>query len=422
MATETFKTVEHTLSCSITQTTRSTHIATSADLTPTSQLETKLVAQLPDHHEWQIGVIVGSSGSGKSSIARKEFPNELFKSARWPKNKSILDGFDSNLSTDEITKVLTSVGFATVPAWQRPYHVLSEGEKFRANLARSILSKKELVVYDEYTSVVDRDVAKIGSAALAKTIRANRAHCKRFVAVTCHYDIIDWLEPDWVLDMKTGELTYTRGRLRRPEIKLEIYKTKHSAWSTFSKHHYLTGSLHKSASCFIAFIRNSENELIPACFVGCIHAVGHADIKRVSRIVTLPEFQGVGIAGRVLSVVGDFYKSQGYRFRLKTSHRQFIKALHKNQAWRTVSFTALSKARHRGSILKATARGSSEIPTSYGRQTGNFEYRGSTRAKEQTDELHRRANKISKGTSNRAPRNKNSLRISKNSKSSKKNW
>ena len=43
-------------------------------------------------------------------------------------------------------------------------------------------------------------VAKVGSAAVAKAIRSGKIAC-RFVAVTCHYDVTEWLAPDWVLEI-----------------------------------------------------------------------------------------------------------------------------------------------------------------------------------------------------------------------------
>ena len=100
----------------------------------------------------------------------------------------------------DITGILTAVGFSSPPSWIKPYRVLSNGERFRCDLARAILEGGELVVFDEFTSVVDRTVARIGSAAVAKAVR--RTGPPRFVAISCHYDIARWLQPDWVLDMQ----------------------------------------------------------------------------------------------------------------------------------------------------------------------------------------------------------------------------
>src|SRR5205085_5372222 len=84
-----------------------------------------------------------------------------------------------------------------------------------------------LVCFDEFTSVVDRNVAKVCSAAIAKGIRRSHLPC-RFVAVTCHYDVAAWLEPDWILDIATCELQ--RRCLRRPAIELEIHRCEMAAW------------------------------------------------------------------------------------------------------------------------------------------------------------------------------------------------
>ena len=61
----------------------------------------------------------------------------------------------------------------------------------------------ELFVFDEFTSVVDRNVAKVGSFAMQKAIRKTN---KKFIAVSCHDDIEDWLLPDWVFD--TNSMTF----------------------------------------------------------------------------------------------------------------------------------------------------------------------------------------------------------------------
>ena len=74
-------------------------------------------------------------------------------------------------SLDDITKSFNAVGFSSPPSWLKSYNVLSNGEKMRVDLARALLENKELFVFDEFTSVVDRYIAKIGSLAVQKTIR-----------------------------------------------------------------------------------------------------------------------------------------------------------------------------------------------------------------------------------------------------------
>ena len=142
-------------------------------------------------------VMRGIPGSGKSTML-KNFGTEEFPI--WEPNKSIVSHFES---PDEAINKLGSVGLNSIPSWYKPYHVLSNGEKFRADLARKIKSNS---VIDEFTSVVDRDVAKAASVSLSKYIKNN--DLENIVVSTCHHDILDWLEPDWVLNADTGELLH----------------------------------------------------------------------------------------------------------------------------------------------------------------------------------------------------------------------
>jgi ABC-type ATPase with predicted acetyltransferase domain len=161
-----------------------------------------------DNKEWNIGLIVGSSGSGKSTIAKHIFPENYIYDFEYGQ-KSVIDEMPKDKTTEQITKIFNSVGFSTVWSWLKPYHVLSNGEKMRVDLAKSILSDKEMIVFDEFTSVVDRTVAKTASNAISKAVKRLN---KKFVAVACHRDIIDWLEPDWIYDTDEKRFFFVKNK------------------------------------------------------------------------------------------------------------------------------------------------------------------------------------------------------------------
>lgn len=148
---------------------------------------------VPD--DWHIGVIVGGSGTGKTTIAKELFGDKLINGFEWSA-ASVVDDMPEQCSMDEIERMFYAVGFGSVPSWLKPFNVLSNGEKMRVELARALL-ERDFVVFDEFTSVVDRTVAATASVAINKAV--HRAG-KRFVAVTCHYDVLEWLQPDWVFD------------------------------------------------------------------------------------------------------------------------------------------------------------------------------------------------------------------------------
>lgn len=156
--------------------------------------------------DWQIGLIVGPSGSGKTSIGKLLFGGGKIKDlyGGWASDEPIIDAIAPGADFDSVTGALANVGLGDVPSWLRPFKALSNGQQFRAGLARLICEAENEIIVDEFTSVIDRQIARIGAMAFSKGWRRNKG--KRIVLLSCHYDIIEWLQPDWVFDTGTGEL------------------------------------------------------------------------------------------------------------------------------------------------------------------------------------------------------------------------
>ena len=227
-----------------------------------------------------------------------------------------------------------------------------------------------VVAFDEFTSVVDRNVAKVCSAAIAKGIRRGHLPC-RFVAVTCHYDVADWLEPDWILDMATGELR--RRRLRRPRIELEIHRCKLAAWQLFKRHHYLSGSLAASARCYL-----TTWEGLPVNFCATVPVIMKKNHRRFSRIVTLPDYQGIGIGMRAVAAVAELHRIEGHRINVTSSHPALIRHCENSPLWRAVNVKKTGGSSQRGSKFCPAYRSAA------GRAVVSFEYIGYRRTLEQT--------------------------------------
>lgn len=337
-----------TVSHPIEHTPRVAQVAGMFDLEPDKHTQLSWEVELPLHQEpWNIGLIVGPSGCGKSTIAKHLFPNHYHgpnTPLPWPQHNSILDAFPEALSIKDITQTLNTVGFSSPPAWLRPYHVLSTGQQFRVTMARLICHAKTtptpLVVLDEYTSVIDRNVAQIASAALSRAIRQANI---QFVAVTCHDDVEPWLNPDWV--HRPAENRFTRRLLqRRPAIKLSIFRCHSSAWQLFAPAHYLSHSLSTSSVCFLATYNNA-----PAVFSSWIYFFGGNNAWREHRTVTLPDYQGVGMGNAVSDLIASMWSGLGYRATSTTTHPAMIHSRNRSPNWimvRAPAYAPVSRDAH----------------------------------------------------------------------------
>lgn len=322
------------------------------DLPLTNDSTVSWTVDLPlEAQKWNVGLIVGPSGAGKSTIARERWPIELDRRFDWPDDRSILDGFPESMGVREVTDLLSSVGFSTPPAWLRPYGVLSNGEQFRVTVARHLAETApgQVAVVDEFTSVVDRTVARIGSAAIAKTVRRRD---QQFVAVGCHYDVIDWLQPDWLYEPHTGEFTW-RSVQPRPGVEVELVRADYSVWRAFAPHHYLSADLSKAAHRWLALI----DGIHPAVFVGVLPMPsGMMDNAwRISRTVCLPDYQGIGLGQAVKAHVAGIYGAAGRSIYATSAHPANVHAMARSSNWQMVRNMGRNPGRDVGA-MKGTTR------------------------------------------------------------------
>lgn len=327
---------------------------------------------------WQIGVIVGPSGSGKSSMGNALWGREALYAPAWPADLPVIEAITPAGSFDAVTAALSSVGLGSVPTWLRPYQVLSNGEQFRANLARLIAEAPERAVLDEFSSVVDRQIAQIGAGAFAKAWRRTAG---QVVLLSCHYDILDWVQPDWVFDTGTGK--FTRGSLwRRPRIDVELWQTGWEHWPAFEPHHYLKLPKMIAATNYVATV---DGQLVAHLGVSTRAGMREA---RACRLVVMPEWQGAGVGLRFLDAVCERWRLGQNRYGkpmptlFHTSHPGLASALRRSTSWTQVSARLVgdSKARSMASIAASAARlGTGITGSGYGghfRAVQGFRYLG----------------------------------------------
>jgi len=226
----------------------------------------------------------------------------------------------------EVVDLLTSVGFGSPPAWLRPFRVLSNGEQFRVMVARAIAETTGLIAIDEFTSVVDRQVAKVASHTVQKAIRRRK---RQLIAVSCHYDIIEWLQPDWVYQPHTRD--FARRRLRRhPDLQLTLHPINKAVWSAFKQYHYMSSSLATGARCIGGFI---DGQCVAFASWRHFPHPKARNIMQGHRLVVLPDYQGLGIGGRMDDWIGQYLYDKGYRYHNVIAHPAMIAYYSRSPRW-----------------------------------------------------------------------------------------
>ena len=311
-----------------------------------------LEAELPiDDGDWSLGVVVGPSGSGKSSIGNKLWGGKALYMPEWPQRKPVVDAITPKGDFNQVTAALAAVGLGSVPTWLRPYRVLSNGEKFRADLARIVCEQPGRIIIDEFSSVVDRQIAQVGAGAFQKAWRRTGGQA---VLLTCHYDVLDWLEPDWVFDTATGEFHRGRLRWRRPRFELEIHQTDWRYWPFFEPHHYLKLPKMIAATNYVATV---NGELVAHVAFSTRPGLVEA---RACRLVVMPEWQGAGVGLRFLNTVCEMWRQGLNRYSkpmptlFHTSHPGLAAALRRQPLWTQVSASLYGG--HKGRSMRSQKR------------------------------------------------------------------
>jgi GNAT superfamily N-acetyltransferase len=131
----------------------------------------------------------------------------------------------------------------------------------------------------------------------------------------------------------------------------------------FKRHHYLSGSLHAAARCYM-----TTWEGIPVNFCATMPMIARKNHRRFTRIVTLPDYQGIGIGMRAVAAVAELHRAEGLRINVTSGHPALIRHCRRSPLWRAVN------VRRSGD-----RRASKQFPTyrsAAGRAVVSFEYLG----------------------------------------------
>jgi len=255
---------------------------------------------------WNVGIVYGSSGSGKTTLCKQMFGQDCFDFKLNPEIP-IINQFPEDMPYETCAQTLNGIGLSSVPCWIRPVNTLSNGQHARAHSALAMIQEKELVCIDEWTSVVDRTVAKAMSHCLQKYAKRNN---KKIVLCSCHYDIIEWLNPDWLIDCNKQRFIPREQEAfffePREKLKFTIRTVGRDTWRYFSKYHYLSSNL-PFGKLYIFGLFYGEDQVGFHCYANyCPQFKGQKKILHSNRLVIHPDFCGLGLGLKFVNLTAQY--------------------------------------------------------------------------------------------------------------------
>ncbi len=195
-----------------------------------------------------ITLMTGPSGSGKTSILAaiaEESPTALsVGDGRFPPNRPIVDAIAPQKPIAVALEVLTACGLGEPRLWIRRFDDLSDGEKFRAGLARAIGGSlcnhaTPIILCDEFAALLHRRAASAVAYNLRKLVSRHRLI---LVAATAHEDLAGDLQPDQILRLTGSEARLDSSPTENKHFALQRRATvepgRLSDYQLFSPMHY----------------------------------------------------------------------------------------------------------------------------------------------------------------------------------------
>jgi ABC-type lipoprotein export system ATPase subunit len=279
----------------------------------------------------EITLVSGPSGAGKTLLLRamvKRWPDaRLVEACPFPLDVAVIDAVAPTRGIDEVMSLLTACGLGEPALWLRRFDQLSEGERFRARLARAISLHQRTctaapLLCDEFSSNLHPRMAQAIAFNLRKLATREKL---TLVLATCRQDIATDLRPDRRIEMAEGELWAADGEKLSNERSAvpsfadgyTIELTDLRDYARFAPMHYRRreslGFIDKvfalrtrtgEALAVVVYGRpglelRARNEATGGRFVGDPQRL-NAELRVLKRLVVHPDARGCGLGHRLV--------------------------------------------------------------------------------------------------------------------------
>jgi ABC-type lipoprotein export system ATPase subunit/N-acetylglutamate synthase-like GNAT family acetyltransferase len=218
-------------------------------------------------------------------------------------------------STNEAISYLSYAGLNDAYLFLRKYKELSDGQKYRYKLAKMLSLDKDVLIFDEFCSMLDRETAKAVAFCVQKIARRTN---KTLIVATAHGDLIQDLSPSVLIRKNYGyetDVSYHKIIMDRCSLMdgISIEQGTVNDWHSLEYFHYRSGIPYGPQKIFVAKIKdriiaaiiysNSPLSCKPRNrYLGYVPTADeiNQDFLIISRVVVLPKFRGIGLAVKLI--------------------------------------------------------------------------------------------------------------------------
>jgi len=120
----------------------------------------------------------------------------------------------------------------------------------------------------------------------------------------------------------------------KPKLNIIVKEGEKHLWKNFAEHHYMDHSLPKSCVFYTFYWVKDNEEILVGCTGVLFQIARNLTARRFTRLVVLPEYQGLGFGSLIINTIASYYKNEGIqRFYLSTFHPRLGEYMRNSDKW-----------------------------------------------------------------------------------------
>ena len=120
----------------------------------------------------------------------------------------------------------------------------------------------------------------------------------------------------------------------KPKLDIVVKEGEKHLWDIFAPHHYMDHALPPSCVFYTFYWIKDNEEILVGCSGVIFQIARNLSARRFTRVVVLPEYQGLGFGSLIINTIASYYKKEGIqKFFLSTFHPRLGEYMRHSSKW-----------------------------------------------------------------------------------------